>query len=136
MRISTSQIFRQGISSITSQQTQLAQTQLQLASGKRLLSPADDPAGSTEALRFTERIAVTRQHQENLDFARTRLNQEAGSVARAVEVLQRRRGRGVRLAAVRAPVIGKAERVVHAVLLCVRAARAWVRARRREGAER
>lgn len=91
MRISTSQIFRQGISSITSQQTQLAQTQLQLASGKRLLSPADDPAGSTEALRLTERIAVTRQHQENLDFARTRLNQEEGSVARAVEVLQRLR---------------------------------------------
>ncbi|MEM7406002.1 MAG: flagellar hook-associated protein FlgL [Pseudomonadota bacterium] len=89
MRISTAQLFRQGINEITAQQTNVARTQLELATGTRLLTPASDPAGSAEALRLGERIAATNQHQDNIVFARTRLNQEENATSRSIEILQR-----------------------------------------------
>jgi flagellar hook-associated protein 3 FlgL len=91
MRISTGQLFRQGVGGITAQQSAVAKTQLQLATGKRISTPASDPAGSAQALRLNERIRVTQQHQENINYARNRLGQEEGAVSRAIEVLQRAR---------------------------------------------
>ena len=45
MRISTSQFQRTSLSSILERQTKLAKLQQQLGSGRRILTPADDPAG-------------------------------------------------------------------------------------------
>ena len=39
MRIGTLQLFRQGVNAILDQQTRVAETQLQLASGKRINRP-------------------------------------------------------------------------------------------------
>ena len=46
MRISTAQIFQQQVTAMLEQQAGLARTEQQLASGKRLVSAADDPAAS------------------------------------------------------------------------------------------
>ena len=43
MRISSTEQFRQGIDSILDQQAKLNRTQQQLATGKKILSPSDDP---------------------------------------------------------------------------------------------
>lgn len=76
MRISTAQIYRNGLTAMQSRQTDLSRTQQQLATGKRLLTPADDPAASAHALQLHERIASIEQYARNAEQAVTRLGQE------------------------------------------------------------
>src|SRR5690606_21085724 len=76
MRISTAQIFKNGLTAIHDRQIDLSRTQQQLATGKRLLTPADDPAASAQALKLRERIASIEQYERNAEQAATRLGQE------------------------------------------------------------
>ena len=50
MRISTSQIFDRNIAALQNNQAQLTQTQLQVASGKKMLKPSDDPVRAARSL--------------------------------------------------------------------------------------
>lgn len=54
MRVSTSQIFYAGTSSIISNQGDLYKTQNQLSTGRRILTPRDDPVAATQALMTTQ----------------------------------------------------------------------------------
>lgn len=77
-RISTAMLFERGVNSMLSQQAKLSQTQLQVASGKRILSPKDDPVGAAYALDLRTAISLTEQYQSNADRAQSRLElQEA-----------------------------------------------------------
>jgi flagellar hook-associated protein 3 FlgL len=76
MRVSTSQIFRQGVDSIQSQQAAASKTSLQMASGKRILVPSDDPAGAVQVLELRSAIETTQQYQKNALLAEARLNRE------------------------------------------------------------
>ena len=49
MRLSTSLIFTQGYDAIARQQGELFRTQQQVATGKRIVTPADDPVGAARA---------------------------------------------------------------------------------------
>ena len=89
MTISTTQIFRQGINAILEQQESLTRTQLQIASGKRIQTPSDDPSGAVKVIDIEEQVAVTDQYLRNDGFARTELFLEEGAMAGAVNVLQR-----------------------------------------------
>ncbi|BFT31137.1 flagellar hook-associated protein FlgL [Alteromonas sp. D210916BOD_24] len=78
MRISTNQIYDQNMRSILNNQGDLAKTQNQLSSGKRLLTPSDDPVGAAKVLRLTEEIDELAQFQRNNDLVRGSLElQEA-----------------------------------------------------------
>jgi flagellar hook-associated protein 3 FlgL len=89
MRVSTTQIFRNGISAIQNNQLDLTRTQLQLASGKRMLSPADDPTGAVQALQFRSGVEKTQQYQRNSDVLEHRLQLSEGTLAAVGEGLQR-----------------------------------------------
>ena len=89
MTISTTQIFRQGINAILSQQEGLSRTQAEIASGKRIQTPSDDPSGAVKILDIDEQIATAEQHQNNSQFARTELSLEEGAMTGAQNVLQR-----------------------------------------------
>jgi flagellar hook-associated protein 3 FlgL len=91
MRIGTLQMFRQGVNAILDQQTQLAGTQLQLASGKRINSPSDDPTGSAQLLGLSESLKVTEQYQKNIDHVRSRLELEDTALGAVGDALQRAR---------------------------------------------
>lgn len=91
MRLSTSQIFHQSVTSMLSQQTELAKTQQQLATGERLLSPSDDPDAATRILDLNHIIETTEQYQRNSDFANTRLALEETVLTDVGELLQRSR---------------------------------------------
>ncbi len=96
MAISTLQIFRQGVNGILDQQSKLISTQQQLSSGKRILSPADDPIGTTQVIRLTETKRITDQYQSNIIQARNRLGAEEVVLTSATDVLQRARELSVR----------------------------------------
>lgn len=89
MRISTSQMFQQRVTSMLEQQVKIARTELQLSSGKRLITPADDPSASLRDLQLTERIGQNTQYLDNLGRAQSRLELEEGALASGVNLLQR-----------------------------------------------
>lgn len=89
MRISTEQMFRQGANAITDQQANLSKTQLQLSTGQRMQSPADDPIGSAQALQLNQAVQMTQQYQTNADSAVNRLSIEDTTLDGVTNTLQR-----------------------------------------------
>ncbi|RJQ47998.1 MAG: flagellar hook-associated protein 3 [Gammaproteobacteria bacterium] len=88
MRISTSQTYQQAISNILDQQAQLTRTQLQLGSGRRMLTPADDPAAASQVLNVQQTLSSTTQYQANSDAARARLELEETTLTGVGDLLQ------------------------------------------------
>ena len=88
MRIATMQVFQRGLDSMLDQQTQLYKTQLQLSSGQRFTSPADDPTAAAQVLGLSESIAITAQYQSNANAAETKLQREESVLAGVVDALQ------------------------------------------------
>lgn len=91
MRIGTLQMFRQGLNSILNQQTQLFRTEQQLATGKRIMNPSDDPTGSAQLIGLSESAQITEQFQRNILAARTRLELEDTALASIGDAMQRAR---------------------------------------------
>lgn len=91
MRISTHQIQQQSVNAMVEQQAKVSKTQLQLATGRRIQSPADDPAGAKLALDLEQIIGQTRQYQRNSDAAEARLTVEESTLGSVVELYQRAR---------------------------------------------
>ena len=89
MRISTLNIERSGIDSILGQQAKLSNTQQQVASGKRIVNPSDDPADATRILDLKKTQARTEQYQDNIILAENRLTREDTALSGVVDVLQR-----------------------------------------------
>ena len=89
MRISTSQIQLSGLNRMLEQQSQMLRTQQQLAAGKRILNPADDPAASARIVGLDQTLKVTEKYQGNIDFARSRLELEEGVISSVTNVLNR-----------------------------------------------
>lgn len=89
MRLSSVQIFQQGINAILTQQSHLQHTQQQLSTGKRLLTPADDPAAAVQILALGERLSAVDQYQANADLADAQLSLEEDVLAQAGTLLQR-----------------------------------------------
>ena len=89
MRISTLNVERAGIDSILNQQAKLSNTQQQVASGKRIVNPSDDPADATRILDLKKTQARTEQYQDNITLAENRLSREESALDSVVDVLQR-----------------------------------------------
>lgn len=89
MRVSTSQLFQLGIKSVLDQQATVSKLQQQIASGKRIQSPADDPAGAVRILDVRQAIDTTSQYQRNINLARERLAVEDSTLDSSVDLLQR-----------------------------------------------
>ncbi|KZZ70361.1 flagellar biosynthesis protein FlgL [Oleiphilus sp. HI0130] len=89
MRISTIQIFERGISSIQDVTAQQQKTQEQLATGKRVLTPADDPVASTRILELNQEIAINTQFQRSVELAEGRLSLQDDRLGGISDVIER-----------------------------------------------
>ena len=89
MRVSTSYIFDQNLTAMLNQQSELGKTQLQVSTGKRILKPSDDPAGSVQILNLQREFSVTEQYLANADKAENKQSVEEGSLQSATDILQR-----------------------------------------------
>ena len=74
IRISTNAIFEAGTSQINALQSQIAKTQMQLSTNKRMLSAADDPIASAKALELTQSQSMNTQFGTNRSNAKTSLS--------------------------------------------------------------
>lgn len=89
MRVSTQQLFAQGIAAMLDQQASVGKLQQQVSTGKRILTPADDPAGSARVLQIGQALGQNTQYQTNADAANSRLTQEETTLSSAGNNLQR-----------------------------------------------
>jgi flagellar hook-associated protein 3 FlgL len=89
MRISTPFIQMREIETIVTQQRNLMETQNQLATGKRILVPSDDPVATSESLSVKQAIATVNQYQDNATAATNRLSLEESIMGQVTEVMQR-----------------------------------------------
>ena len=70
MRISSSSIFDTNVNTLNQQQTKLLHTQQQLASGRRMLTPADDPFAAARALEISQSDSANTQFVTNRNAAK------------------------------------------------------------------
>jgi flagellar hook-associated protein 3 FlgL len=89
MRISTNQMQFRAVNSILDQQSDMSKTQMQLASGERIVKPSDDPVASAAILGLNQSKAVTERYQLNADAAQARLEIEEGTLTSVTNQLQR-----------------------------------------------
>ena len=89
MRVSTMSQYLNGLTSMQRLQSALDQTQRQISTGRRILTPSDDPIASARALEMRESIARLQQFDRNAGIAQNRLSQEESALASVNDVLQR-----------------------------------------------
>lgn len=95
MRISTSWAQQTAVNSMLDQQSRLNQTQMQLSTGKKMLTPSDDPAAASRIIDLNQSIKQTEQYQSNINAARQRLTLEDGVLQSSVDILNRIKELGV-----------------------------------------
>jgi flagellar hook-associated protein 3 FlgL len=95
MRISTNQIYDSGAFAISRGQSDLYKLQNQLSSGRRILSPADDPVASARALVLMQSQQVNEQYGENQGNATSQLGLVDSQLTSLTDLLQNVRERSV-----------------------------------------
>lgn len=88
MRISTSQIFDAGVLGIQRNQTALYTLQNQLSSGKRVLTPEDDPVAAAQALIVAQSQAVNAQQVDSQGNAASQLGLVDSQLSSLSDLLQ------------------------------------------------
>lgn len=76
MRISTSMIFQRGVNSLNSQQSSLLNLSEQIASGKKVSKPSDNPLAMSKAVSVIQSKMVNSQFDDARVSARNALSQE------------------------------------------------------------
>lgn len=94
-RISTSMVYDQSVAAMTRQSSDLFKTQQQLSSGRRMLTPADDPLASSHSLQLTQSIAVNSQFKRNQGYAKDSLNLLDGTLQSVTDIVTYVRERAV-----------------------------------------
>jgi flagellar hook-associated protein 3 FlgL len=89
MRISTAGIHHAALTALLSQQSVLSQTQSQIASGKRVQTPADDPIAAVHIMELQRALSESDQFDRNADMAKGRLTLEEQALADANTLMQR-----------------------------------------------
>ncbi len=88
IRISTNTIFDSNVQSMDQQQAQLLHTQLQVSSGKRVMTPADDPAAAAQIVGLSQTIGMNTQYTSNLNAANANLSLSEGTLQSVTTLIQ------------------------------------------------
>jgi flagellar hook-associated protein 3 FlgL len=89
MRVSSFGSFQKGLAVMQSLQAMLDRTQKQIATGKRILSPSDDPIASSRTLDMRESLSRLEQFERNGNIATIHLQEEEAALKSVNDVLQR-----------------------------------------------
>jgi len=89
MRVSTSQGQQVAINAMLEQQAKLSKTQQQVATGKRIFKPSEDPVGAAKVVDLQVSLKTIEQYQKNIEAARARLGIEESILGGSTDILQR-----------------------------------------------
>lgn len=91
MRISTTMLYEQGVTGINQQFAELFKIQQQMATGRRVLTPSDDPIAAARALDVSQSKSVTEQFLTNNSQARGALELQESVLTQVTTLLQNAR---------------------------------------------
>lgn len=91
MRISTNQLYRDGLSNLMSQQIRVNNLQSQLSSGVKVQYASDDPISFAQIEWLTQRVSSTELMQKNCTNAKNALNLEETILTDCMHNMQRLR---------------------------------------------
>ncbi len=77
MRVSTSYYFNTNLAAIQNKQAELVSIQQQMATGRRIVTPADDPVGAVGALQNARGVALAESNLENISKAEVQIKTES-----------------------------------------------------------
>lgn len=89
IRISTSMIYDVGVGAINRQTATLLHLQQQVATGRRIVTPADDPVNAARALTVQQSESVVTQFVTTIDNARSALGLEEAQLMSVNELFAR-----------------------------------------------
>lgn len=88
MRVSSGMIFDAGLASIQKQTSSLLHTQQQVASGRRILTPSDDPVAAARALEVEASRSTNAQYLDNQKVAGESLGLEENRLVSVGDLIQ------------------------------------------------
>ena len=84
-------MFAQGSASISAQYSDMSHTRQQIATGRRILTPSDDPVASSAVLHASAAIAFNQRHADSQTAALATLNQSEAALGAFGDGLQEAR---------------------------------------------
>jgi flagellar hook-associated protein 3 FlgL len=87
MRLSTNTIYQSGITRISELTSEQSKLQSQIATGKRILTPSDDPLGASRSIDIANSQAINNQYTKNRQIANTNLTDLDTSLGSITEQL-------------------------------------------------
>jgi flagellar hook-associated protein 3 FlgL len=88
MRVSTNTVYDLGVNSILQQQDGMLKTQQQVSTGRRIVTPADDPIAAAQVLDVTQADSTNTQYAANRNSATTSLNLAENTLQGITTLLQ------------------------------------------------
>ncbi|SMC16865.1 flagellar hook-associated protein 3 FlgL [Andreprevotia lacus DSM 23236] len=88
MRVSTLTIYNNGVTGMSNLQSNQSKLQSQLSTGRRILSPSDDPIASSRALKVTETDAIVSQFSTNSTSADSALRVSESTMNQLTTLIQ------------------------------------------------
>ena len=89
MRISTQTLYAQGVTSMLDQQAAFSKVSEQLATGKRVVNPSDDPSAASQAVTLSQSQAVNEQFSDSRTTARNNLSIEESALNQVTDTITR-----------------------------------------------
>jgi len=88
MRISTNTMYDMGVAGMQQATSDLIRTQQQVSSGRRILTPSDDPVASARVLDLTQSQSINKQYDTNTGSATSSLGMEESTLASVGNLIQ------------------------------------------------
>lgn len=88
MRISSNTIYESSVRAIQQQQVDVLRTSEQIATGRRILAPSDDPVGSARVLEVTQAATTNEQYATNRNAATGTLALEESILGSVTSLIQ------------------------------------------------
>lgn len=89
MRVSTNQTQQVAVNAMMEQQAKLSKVQEQVATGRRITKPSDDPVAAAKIVNLDDILRRTEQYKSNITIARSRLTLEEGALSHTGNIYNR-----------------------------------------------
>ena len=89
VRMSTNQLFSRGLNPMLDVQKAVSKTQEQLASNKRVLTPADDPSAAARILQLNQELTDTKRFNNSLTTLNNKMLREESALSGISDLQQR-----------------------------------------------
>ncbi|MGQ5523017.1 flagellar hook-associated protein FlgL [Chitinimonas sp. PSY-7] len=88
MRVSSNIIYQQSVFNLGNRQSDLTILQNQLSTGRRILTPSDDPVGSARSLNLQQSTSQNEQYIKNVQYGRGALSLAEGNLQQVTSIIQ------------------------------------------------